>query len=73
MTLAACLQPLKISANCTYLHCTGTHVCVHSHNDMMHMGTHTHTHTRVGGKHLFKPGWSPSSPGTLGGWRGAPQ
>lgn len=45
MTLAACLQPLKISANCTYLHCTGTHVCVHSHNDMMHMGTHTHTHT----------------------------
>lgn len=58
MTLAACLQPLKISANCTYLHCTGTHVCVHSHNDMMHMGTHTHTHTH---------GWAGSTFSSLGG------
>ena len=57
---------------------TGTHVCVHSHNSMMHTGTrthtHTHTHTRVGGKNVFKPGWSRSSPGTLGGGGGgAPQ
>ena len=47
-------------------------MCACSHSDMMHTGSHTHTHTRVGAKHIFKLGWSPSSPGTLGGWSGGP-
>lgn len=37
---------------------TGTHVCVHSHNSMMHTGTHTHTQTH---------GWAGRTFSSLGG------